>query len=86
MGVPIEEPSYCFTDNQSVLKNATTPESTLKKKSNSISYHYVRECVAKQEISIAYINTDDNPADILTKVLPDNKRKMKLIKKLMWDL
>ena len=49
MGIPVELPTYIFGDNQSVLANTTTPHSTLKKKSSSIAYHFVREGVAKNE-------------------------------------
>jgi hypothetical protein len=48
-------PSYLFGDNQSVISNTTAPESQLKKKSNSIAYHWVCESVASCGIS-AYNN------------------------------
>jgi hypothetical protein len=54
LGVPINESSYVFCDNMSVVCNTTAPESTLKKKSNAIAYHCVREAVAMKEILIAY--------------------------------
>ena len=41
-----------------------------KKKSSSIAYHFVRECVAKDEWRTAYLNTHLNPSDMLTKSLP----------------
>ena len=43
MGIPVEGLTYIYGDNQSVLANTTIPDSTLKKKSQSIAYHYVRE-------------------------------------------
>ena len=46
MGIPISGPSYVPGDNQSVIFNTSRPESTLKKKSNSICYQAVRESVA----------------------------------------
>ena len=46
MGIKVDEPSFVFGDNQSVLCNTTAPASTLKKKSNAIAYHFVREGVA----------------------------------------
>ena len=49
MGIPINGPAYVFGDNQSVLANTTIPDSTLKKKSQSIAYHFVREGVARDE-------------------------------------
>jgi hypothetical protein len=41
MGVPVTGPSYIYGDNMSVIHNTQRPESTLKKKSNSICYHAI---------------------------------------------
>ncbi|KAL7545199.1 hypothetical protein ACHAWF_014098 [Thalassiosira exigua] len=49
MGVPVDYPSYIFGDNMSVIHNTQRPESVLKKKSNSICYHAVREAVTMGE-------------------------------------
>jgi hypothetical protein len=49
MGITVDEPAYVFGDNRSVLANTTAPGSTLKKKSNAISYHFVREGCARDE-------------------------------------
>jgi len=46
MGVPLEGPTRFCMDNMSVVNNTTIPASTLKKKSNSIAYHFVREKIA----------------------------------------
>ena len=67
MGIPVEGPTYIYGDNQSVLANTTIPDSTLKKKSQSIAYHSVREGVARDEWRTSYVNTHDNEADLLTK-------------------
>ena len=61
-------------------------ESVLKKKSNAIAYHAVREAVAMKETLIGYVNTDLNVADIMTKVLPAEARRSDLVKRLMWDI
>ena len=45
-GIPVEEPSYMYGVNQSVLAGSTRPESTLKKKAQSISLHFIREVCA----------------------------------------
>ena len=47
MGITVDEPAFVFGDNQSVLANTTAPSSTLKKKSNAITYHFVREGCAR---------------------------------------
>ena len=41
MGISCEDPTFIYGDNQSVLANTTIPDSTLKKKSHSIAYHFV---------------------------------------------
>ena len=46
------------------------PDCTLKKKSQSIAYHFVREGVAQNEWRTSYVNTHENEADLRTKVLP----------------
>jgi hypothetical protein len=73
MGIKVDEPTFVFGDNKSVLCNTTSPKSTLKKKSNAIAYHFVREGVARNEWRTAYVNTDENVADLLTKPLSGAK-------------
>jgi hypothetical protein len=46
MGVAIDGPTYIYGDNMSVVHNTQRPESVLKKKSNTICYHVVRESAA----------------------------------------
>jgi hypothetical protein len=75
MGIPLDGPTHMRVDNMSVVQNTTIPTSMLKKKSNSIAYHYVRENVAAGVISIAYEPSATNLADMLTKVQPGPVRK-----------
>ena len=42
MVIQIEGPAYIEGDNQSFLGNTTIPYSTLKNKSKSIAYHFLR--------------------------------------------
>jgi hypothetical protein len=74
MGITVDEPTFVYGDNQSVLANTTLPASTLKKKSNAIAYHFVREGFARDEWRPTYVNTNDNVADLLTKPLAGPKR------------
>ena len=41
IGILVEGPTCIYGDNQSVLANTIIPDSTLKKKSQSIAYHFV---------------------------------------------
>ena len=75
MGIPVDGPSFIYGDNKSVLSNASIPESVLKKKSNSVAYSFVHEGSASDEWRVAYVNTNDNVADLLTKPLGGEKRR-----------
>ena len=86
MGIPVEGPAFIHGDNQSVLANTSIPDSTLKKKSQSIAYHFVREGVAKDEWRTAYVNTAENPADLLTKPLPAGEKRHNFVKKVLYHI
>ena len=59
IGIPVEGPTRIYGDNQSVLANTTIPDSTLKKKSQSIAYRFVREGVARDRWRTSYANTHE---------------------------
>jgi hypothetical protein len=73
-GVPVNGPTNIFCDNKAVTKNASLPESTLKKKHHSIAYHRCREAVAAETVRVAKEGTDTNLSDLLTKLLPQVRR------------
>ena len=73
-GIPIEGPTNVFCDNEAVFKNTTIPESTLKKKHNSICYHRCREVVAAEVMRVAKKGTLTNLADLFTKPLVQSVR------------
>ena len=69
-GIPIDGPTNVYCDNEVVTKNAIYPESTLKKKHNSIAYHRVHESVVAGTIRVTKEDGKTNLADVLTKLLP----------------
>jgi len=75
MGVPLTGPSHVFGDNMPVIYNTSRPESTLKKKINSICYHAVREAVDSGELLTTHCKTGDNHSDMMTKVLYGQKKR-----------
>ena len=83
MGVPINTPIYIHGDNMSVIHNTSKPEPTLKKKANSVCYHYIREAVAADECRTGHISTHENPADVATKPLPAGEKRDYLVGKLL---
>ena len=83
MGVPLDGPANVFCDNESVVKNSTKPESTLKKRHNAIAYHRCREAQAAGIIRIAFENGETNLADLFTKLLP-GPRLRQLVRMVLW--
>ena len=73
-GIPVEEPSYMYSDNNSVLAGSIRPESTQKKKAQRIAFHFIREGCAADEWRTTYINTSENISDLMTKPLSGEKR------------
>ena len=70
-GVPINRPCSVFCDNEAMYKNTVLPESTLRKKHHSITYHHCREAVTAGIIQVAKQGTTKNLADLFTKVLTE---------------
>ena len=75
MGVPVDGPAYIKGDNYSVIQNSSLPQSVLKKKSNSIAYHYVRERCAMDVCTVSWEPSESNVADMLTKIQTGPVRK-----------
>ena len=71
MGIPVDEPSFMFGDNHSVLDNTANPGSTINKKSQSICFHLICEGCDRDEWRTAYVKTCENIANLLTKALPN---------------
>jgi len=73
--VPLDGPANVLVDNDTVMKNATIPSSSLQKRHNSICFHYVHEAVASKVMHVAYIPSSENLADMFTKMLGATKLK-----------
>jgi hypothetical protein len=74
MGIPLSGLTYIYGDNKSQVTNSSRPESTLKKKCDSICYYAIRESVAMGEILLTHIRTGENLADFLTKTTSGAKQ------------
>ena len=74
MGVLLDGPTYAYGYNMSAIHNTQNPESTLKKKSNSICYHAFRESMAMGKTITGHVPILENPADFATKVIPGGIR------------
>ena len=70
----ISSPSYIYGDNVSVVHTTSRPKSVLRKKCNSVFYNTVCESVAMGESLVEHIPSNQNVADLMTKVHHGNKR------------
>jgi len=67
LGVPLNDISYIFGDNETMINIPSFPHAKLHKRYNILSYQYFRSMVAAGFIAIHHIPTSCNLADILTK-------------------
>jgi hypothetical protein len=73
LGVDLDAQTLILGDNVSVVFNTSVPSSVLKKKHNAIAYHRVREAIAAKVMRFAYVKSEENVSDILTKPLSNEK-------------
>jgi hypothetical protein len=85
MGIQVNDPVYVLGDNMSVIHNTSKPESVLKKKSNSICYHFIRESVAMGESLTGHVRSEENPADICTKVIAGGMKREALTRLILYN-
>jgi hypothetical protein len=67
LSIPIQEKSYIFGDNKTIIDTSSTPHAKLHKSHNALSFHHVREAVASRDVTIFHLPGKYNPADILSK-------------------
>jgi hypothetical protein len=56
LGVPLQEQSFMFGDNQAVVKSSTIPAAKLHKRHILLSFHRVREAIAARMIVFIHID------------------------------
>jgi hypothetical protein len=67
LGVPIDQPTIMFGDNESVVNTAMQPHSKLAKRHNALAYHKTRSAIASRILRFIHIRGVTNPADVLSK-------------------
>jgi hypothetical protein len=70
MEQPLERPSPMNCDNQSAITVAENPAMHDKAKHFALKYHYIRDLVDEKDVTLHYCPSGENPADLLTKILP----------------
>ena len=73
-----------FGDNKTVVDSSSKPKSRLHKRHIILCYHRVRESIAAGIIKFIFIESELNPADILTKLWGYQQIKTKLKEMLFW--
>ncbi|MCO5600088.1 hypothetical protein L7F22_054196 [Adiantum nelumboides] len=73
LGVGQDTANTIYTDSQSALAVARNPIFHARTKHIEVHYHYVRERLSAGEMSLAYVPTQDNPANLFTKALSHEK-------------
>ena len=68
-----QRPTNLLCDNNATINLSEDPLLHDHVKHIDIKHHFLRECVQSQEITLSYINTHDNIADIFTKALDTRK-------------
>ena len=61
-----------FVDNEGAIALANNPLSSARTKHIDVRFHFIRECVRSKTISVKYVPTKEQHADILTKALTGN--------------
>ena len=84
MGIPISGPAYIYGDDMSVIHNTLKPESTIEKKCDAIAYHANHELTMRESLT-GYTRSEDNPPDMLSKVVIGQKKKH-LVSKVLYDI
>ncbi|MCO5559908.1 hypothetical protein L7F22_013512 [Adiantum nelumboides] len=67
LGVGQDTANTIYTNSQSALAIAKNPIFHARTKHIEVHYHYVRERLSVREISLAYVPTQDNLADLFSK-------------------
>ncbi|KAE8697001.1 hypothetical protein F3Y22_tig00110637pilonHSYRG00668 [Hibiscus syriacus] len=69
IGLIQEEPTKVCVDNKSAIALSKNPVFHDRSKHIDIRYHYIRECVARNDVEVEYVKSQDQVADSFTKPL-----------------
>ena len=83
LGVPIENISYVFGDNESQIGSCVVPESKLNKRHNILSYHFVWNIIACKFVNLQHVASEWNMADVISKHWSYQKVYEKILKPIL---
>ena len=67
--IDTNKPLRCYSDSSACIGMSKNPINHKRNKHIMLKYHWVRISVENSEIALEYINTKEQPADILTKTI-----------------
>jgi hypothetical protein len=70
---PQNNPTTLLCDNQAAISLSEDPQLHQRVKHIDLKFHFLREQVQANELTLRYVNTNDNIADIFTKALEKPK-------------
>jgi hypothetical protein len=73
LGHEQKQPTTIFEDNKSCIALANNPVFHMRTKHIDIQYHFIREAIKQQHVSLEYCPTEQMTADAFTKPLPTTK-------------
>jgi hypothetical protein len=73
LGVKLRQPSCLWCDNLGATYLSANPVFHARAKHIEIDFHFVRERVAKRQLQVRFIASNDQVADGFTKALPTHK-------------
>jgi hypothetical protein len=73
LGQPLDVPIVIYCDNISSILLANNLVYHVRTKHIEVHYHFIREKVLAKEIDLIHVSTEDQVADIFTKVLGIDK-------------
>lgn len=69
INLDLNKPIVIYEDNQSCISIATNPSNHKRTKHIDIKYHFTREQIEQQIVTLKYVPTDHQLADIFTKMV-----------------
>ena len=84
LGIFLSSALAIWCDNTSAIALASNPIFHSRTKHIEVDYHFMRECVVRDDLHLHFISTEDQLADLFTKPL-STPRFLKLTSKLMFS-
>lgn len=81
LGLPQKTPTILHCDNQGAIALARDNQYHARTKHIAVRFHFIRQAIEEQSLTLTYCPTADNMADMFTKALPHAK-----LSKLVGDL